>query len=124
MDRMKPVYQKSDITSTPYTIFQILGDPASTNPYVIDLENSPVFLGEGSILLFCGGILKDGEVYGDNTTIQEASFGVLDNVKLSGTYTNSECDLSWWGCIPYDPDISQNIPDNAPKIKRAVSNCP
>ena len=51
-------------------------------------------------------------------TILDASFGVLDNVKLLGSYTNSECDLSWWGCVPYD---SFEV-DNAAKIKNAIDS--
>ena len=79
---------------------------------------NPIVLGSSCILCFCGGSLKNGEIIGNNTTIQRASYGILDNVKLSGTYTNSECDLSWWGCIPY----SSSEADNSTKIKNVLDS--
>ena len=111
-------------TLTDFLTYQNTNDTRFLIKGDIDLGSlvNPYQFGSNCILYFCGGTLKDGEIIGSNTTIQGASFGVLDNVVLLGTYTNSECDLSWWGCIPYDPTITQNIPDNSQKIKNALAS--
>ena len=102
--------------NTTNTIFYIIAEIDMLNPV------DPISFGEGCSIVFRGGKLKNGKINGNKMTIVGASFGVLDNVVLLGTYTNSECDLSWWGCIPYDPTITQNIPDNSQKIKNFCKN--
>ena len=100
----------------PGTVFRVYGK--SNDDYELSLSGNSLTFASGCVLQFCGGILQDGTIIGEKMTILDASFGVLDNVKLSGTYTNDECDLSWWGCVPYD----SNEVDNAAKIKNAIDS--
>ena len=87
-------------TIAPFTRFLIKGD--------INLGNGSLSFTEGCSLAFIDGKFQNGTIIGDKLTIEGASFGVLENVVLSGTYTNSECDLSWWGCEPVDSSAINN----------------
>lgn len=71
------------------------------------------------VLKFIGGHVSNGIIKGDNTTIEGAEYGALDNVILTGSYTNSESDLSWWGCIPY---TETNQFNNSYKIEYAINS--
>ena len=100
----------------PGTVFRVYGK--SNDDYELSLSGNSLTFASGCVLQFCGGKLQNGTIVGNEMTILDAGFGVLDNVKLSGTYTNDECDLSWWGCVPYD----SNEVDNAAKIKNAIDS--
>lgn len=87
--------------------------------YNFDLNGSTLTMPNNSVLLCRGGVISNGNIAGNNTTILGAEYGAFDNVVLSGSYTNLYSNLSWWGCVPYD---ANNEFDNSGKIECAISS--
>ena len=71
------------------------------------------------VLKFVSGVLSNGIISGNNTTIVGAEYGAFDSVRLSKSFTNIESNLSWWGCVPFD---ANNQYDNSSKIKNAFGS--
>lgn len=84
--------------------------------YDFDLKGKTLSIPSNCVLKFVSGVLSNGIISGNNTTIVGAEYGAFDSVRLSGSFTNIESNLSWWGCVPFD---ANNQYDNSSKINDA-----
>lgn len=57
--------------------------------YKFDLNSGSVTIPEGSTLRFDGGVICNGTINGQNTSIQAADVKVFDNIVFSGTFMGS-----------------------------------
>lgn len=80
---------------------------------VYDLKGASISLPSNVTLVFNGGTIKNGTLTGDMATLDGSLNRIFDRVTLQGTYTNSESDLCWWACVPFNElrqvDNSANI---------------
>lgn len=110
--RIEPIAEEIlQSPNVPYTIYKV--------DTVVDLEGKELTLPEGSVLDFQGGKLKNGKVKGNNSTITGILVNIFDDVILTGTFTNYDSNLAWWGCVPY---LSTNEFDNSSKIQCALKS--
>ena len=110
--RLEPIAEETlQSPNVPYTIYKV--------DTVVDLEGKELTLPEGSVLDFQGGKLKNGKVKGNNSTITGILVNIFDDVILTGTFTNYDSNLAWWGCVPY---LSTNEFDNSSKIQCALKS--
>lgn len=110
--RLEPISEEIlQSQNVPYSIYKV--------DTVVDLEGKELTLPEGSVLDFQGGKLKNGKVKGNNSTITGILVNIFDDVILTGTYTNYDSNLAWWGCVPYS---STNEFDNSSKIQCALKS--
>ena len=65
--------------------------------YEHDLNGATFTMPNNSALYFLGGKISNGTLVGNSTEIAGATKDILDNVILSGDYTNLSCNLTWWG---------------------------
>ena len=84
-----------------------------------DLNSATITLPPNVTLFFNGGSIKNGKLKGDLTTLSGTLNNIFDRVILQGTFTNSESDLCWWGCVPYNE--SRQV-DNAAGIQCAFDS--
>lgn len=87
--------------------------------YDFNLQGQTQSVPSDCVLYFTGGVISNGIILGNNTTIVGAEYGAFDGVRLSGIFTNIESNLSWWGCVPFNVD---NQYDNASKIEDAFKS--
>lgn len=97
-----------NMINKPNTIYEIR--------YDFDLNGKTLSIPSNCVLKFVSGVLSNGIISGNNTTIVGAEYGAFDSVRLSGSFTNIESNLSWWGCVPFDVN---NQYDNSSKIEDA-----
>lgn len=84
-----------------------------------DLKGTTLNLPEKSILYFEGGSFRNGLLKGQEITIAGILRNIFSQVILQGTYTNSESNLNWWNCIPYD---TNRTADNSAEIQCAFKS--
>jgi hypothetical protein len=79
--------------------------------YDFDLNGATINLPANSILKFEGGSIKNGNLVGNNTTIDAAPDAKIFNlnVALSGTFTNTESTPYWYGGDPSLAETSDYI---------------
>lgn len=80
--------------NVPNTIYEIR--------YDFDLGGDPVTIPAGCELRFVGGVIKNGQVTLNGTTLAGEKF-IGDGIALSGTLFNKEVSFDWWA---YDPSAS------------------
>lgn len=81
-----------------------------------DLGGSTLTIPSNCILRFNGGIIKNGKISGNRTTIQAPQEQISEGIRFTGTYTNEKCWLTWFGCKQGD-----NI-DNSAYIENATNS--
>lgn len=70
--------------------------------YDFDLGGNPVIIPAGCELRFVGGVIKNGQVVLNGTTLSGEKF-IGDGIALSGTLFNKEVSFDWWA---YDLNAS------------------
>lgn len=66
----------------------------------IDLKNKTVKLPQDAILKFEGGLFSNGELSGNNTTIEAGKYELFRSVTLSGTWIVDGLPVEWFGAVP------------------------
>ena len=77
----------------------------------IDLKKKTVKLPQDAIIKFDGGLLSNGEIVGDNATIDAGRYEIFKSVTLSGTWTLDGLQVEWFGAKPNrsNLDCSESI---------------
>ena len=83
----------------------------------IDLKKNTVKMPQGSILQFEGGKLSNGEIVGNNATIEAGRYEIFDEIELSGTWLLDGVKAEWFGAIPNREDIDCSV-----SINKAIVN--
>lgn len=81
----------------------------------IDLKNNTIKLPQDALMKFEGGLLSNGELVGNNTTIEAGRYQILSSVSLSGSWTIDGIPVEWFGAIPNRSDY-----DCAKAINQAI----
>ena len=91
-----------------------------------DLRGDRVSIPQGAILLFEGGRFINGELVGNNTTIEAGRYNIFESITMSGTWTLDGIPVEWFGAIPNRTDsdcskaintaISTGVSINAPAL--------
>ena len=68
----------------------------------IDLKRQTVSLPQGSILQFEGGMLSNGELVGNNSTIVAGRYEIFKSVSLSGNWALDGVPVEWFGAVAND----------------------
>lgn len=80
-----------------YTVLELDGN------FVYNLYNKKISLPKRLSLKFSGSIIKDAELIGDYTLIMADPVKIFDNVKLSGSFINTNTVfVEWFGTFPND----------------------
>ncbi len=82
----------------------------------INLKNTTVRLPQDAILHFEGGCFSNGELIGNNATIDAGRYVIFQSISLSGTWTIDGIPVEWFGA---SPNNSNN--DCSPAINLAIS---
>ena len=85
---------EKQIADNPNTIFEIR--------YTFNLKNKTVSIPANCILKFNGGKLKNGEVVGNNTTIESDVYTIFQNVNIRGVWSNRDSYIGWIATNNYD----------------------
>lgn len=85
--------------------------------YNFDLLGNTLNVPSNSTLLFNGGMLFNGGIYGIDTSIQASSVKIFSSVTLNGRFSVQEFDACWFG-------VNYNLSNNASHIKSAIDSVP
>lgn len=78
-------------------LMEIKGD------YVFNLNQKTIDIPRRLTLKFIGGILKNGKLIGNNTSIVAEPVRIFDDITLSGTFIdNASAYVEWYGTFPND----------------------
>lgn len=78
-------------------LMEIKGD------YVFNLNQKTIDIPRRLTLKFIGGILKNGKLIGNNTSIVAEPVRIFDDIALAGTFIdNSSAYVEWYGTFPND----------------------
>lgn len=92
--------------------------------YAFDLSANTVAIPSGCVLRFVGGLLKNGTITGDNTSIEASNVQIFDTstITLNGSFNNEYLPVEWFGAKANDSTFDNSVPINA-CISNTNFNC-
>ena len=83
----------------------------------IDLKGKEWKLEEGAVLIFKGGVVKNGKIIGNKSVIKASSNRIFENILFEGTWNNKDVYADWF------PIAQGREHDNAPHFKNMMTLC-